>query len=130
MGNLMKALVAVTCLAVLAAITYWAWGEYQAGRERERIVKQERERATCLSFLERHNRNPSDDLEYLTGDCANRGYYSLDNRRSMASANERLARSKLPPVEVLPLPSPERQRQCRSRHEVGSAEMFACMTAP
>ncbi|WMT85600.1 hypothetical protein NO932_11740 [Pelagibacterium sp. 26DY04] len=78
----MKALVALTCAAVLGAIGYFFWGEYEAAQERERIAHFEAARSACLDQLgqfaaDNYRGDATPDQRAAVMDCA--GYITPDD---------------------------------------------------
>ena len=117
---MLKSLIALTCLAVLAVIGYWSWGEYQNAQRSQQIAETQRSMSICDIQLYQYRSNPSDALLLLIDDCRERGFLT----------REQIADAAPKPDIRYRTPTAARQKQCQAAgHAVGSAEFFDCMTA-
>lgn len=122
----MKALLAITCIAILAAIAYLGWGEWQRAQQASAVAVFTAARQSCQSNLTASISTPSEVLEEAVSKCvADRMLTAADiaTARSATTAT-------VPRRPAAAPPTPERTRKCEAEnHAVGSAEMYECMTA-
>ena len=73
----MRALVAITCVAVLATVGYFGWGEWSRTQAAVTDAEWQKERQSCLLSLER--RTVSDSAKKLVEFCVESGHLTSED---------------------------------------------------
>lgn len=77
MGKPLQLLIAATCMAVLGAVGFWGWQQYEAVRKAEQIATQQQQRKSCLGYVQNRKAPAStkdaENLDFLIEDCISRG---------------------------------------------------------
>lgn len=87
--QVMKALLVTTCIAILATISYFGWGEWSRAQERQQVAAAEHEfqlqRSGCLAeariYVDLSQRRL--DSEERVQDCFLQGYLTEADVRSL-----------------------------------------------
>jgi hypothetical protein len=81
MPGWLRALVSLTCFAVLIGVGYLLWKEYEVAQRAERIADYQRARRLCLSDLDRFiaSAGRNETLKKLTEHCVLDGYINADD---------------------------------------------------
>lgn len=80
----MKPLIAVTCVAVLAAVGYFGWGELGRAQERERYADLVSDRGECLMEVRIYAdlKTRRLDSKQVVDDCIQAGLLTATDLRS------------------------------------------------
>lgn len=74
----MKVLFATTCIAVIAAVGYFFWHEYDATQRGQAVAASAADRARCLEVISSYVKSQSATLEPHAEDCVMRGLVTAD----------------------------------------------------
>ena len=74
----LRGLLGVAAIAIIAAVGYYFWGEYQQAQRAQRVADYTRQRGFCLDFLNEYVRGKPDYRPSLDS-CAARGLINADD---------------------------------------------------